>query len=198
MSMQSHGYHHGDLRAACLFAGMELLDEGDEEALSLRAVARRAGVSANAPYRHFADKNALLAALATKGFQMLAQSMSEFDSTAPAGEEFVALGQSYVRFALAHPSLFRLMYGHPCTRYSAEAQAAADDSNAVLMARVARLVPESQQMMFAVGSWSLVHGLASLILDGKLILGSREQVDDMVRNIVKTVLEAKVELVDGR
>jgi AcrR family transcriptional regulator len=189
-SRTGDGYHHGDLRAACLEAAMSLLEEGTETALSLRAVARRAGVSPNAPYRHYRDKDALLAALATQGFQNLRHLMADADASAPAGEEFVALGQAYVRFALEHPGLFRLMFGHPCGRSDPETTAAAAEVTAVLNARVARLVPKAQERAFAIGSWSLVHGLASLMLDGKLTHGGPDQVDELVRGVVKTALES--------
>jgi AcrR family transcriptional regulator len=168
---------------------MSLLEEGTEATLSLRAVARRAGVSANAPYRHYRDKDALLAALATRGYQDLRRLMADADASAPAGEEFVALGQAYVRFALEHPGLFRLMFGHPCSRSDPETTAAAAEVTAVLDARVAKLVPEGRAQAFAIGSWSLVHGLASLVLDGKLTPGGPEQVDELVRSVVRTALE---------
>ena len=73
-SQAGDGYHHGDLRAACLDAAMSLLEEGTEATLSLRAVARRAGVSANAPYRHYRDKDELLAALATTWLSRICES----------------------------------------------------------------------------------------------------------------------------
>jgi AcrR family transcriptional regulator len=168
---------------------MSLLEEGAESTLSLRAVARRAGVSANAPYRHYRDKDALLAALATRGFQNLRKLMFDAEASAPAGEEFVALGQSYVRYALEHPGLFRLMFGHPCSRSDPDTTAAAAEVTAVLAARVSRLVPAEQQQAFMVGSWSLVHGLASLVLDGKLTPGGPEQVDELVRSAVRATLE---------
>ncbi|MFJ2645216.1 TetR/AcrR family transcriptional regulator [Streptomyces sp. NPDC087420] len=182
-------YHHGDLRAACIESAISLLDEGGESTLSLRAVARRAGVSANAPYRHFRDKNALLAALATHGFHELGRLMKEADNSADPGEEFLALGQSYVRYALDHPGIFRLMYGHPCSRYDAEANAAAAESAQVLANRVSQLVPEESRQALLIGSWALVHGLASLILDGKITSGGPEEVDDLVRVTVRTILE---------
>jgi AcrR family transcriptional regulator len=182
-------YHHGDLRAACIESAISLLDEGGESTLSLRAVARRAGVSANAPYRHFRDKNALLAALATHGFHELGRLMKEADNSADPGEEFLALGQSYVRYALDHPGIFRLMYGHPCSRYDPEANAAAAESAEVLANRVSQLVPEESRQALLIGSWALVHGLASLILDGKITPGGPEEVDDLVRVTVRTVLE---------
>ena len=188
-SQAGDGYHHGDLRAACLDAAMGLLEEGTEATLSLRAVARRAGVSANAPYRHYRDKDELLAALATRGYQDLRKLMSDADASAPAGEELVAVGRSYVRYALEHPGLFRLMFGHPCSRSHPDTTAAAAEVTAVLAARVSKLVPEERRPAFMVGLWSLVHGLASLVLDGKLTPGGPEQVDELVGDTVRTMLE---------
>src|SRR5436190_24145857 len=96
-------YHHGNLRPALLAGAAKILEKEGVTALSLREAARRAGVSHNAPYRHFADRDALLAALAAEGFQMLGEAMRAHD-----GRE---MGEAYVRFALAHPERFRLMFG---------------------------------------------------------------------------------------
>lgn len=74
---QNNGYHHGDLRAACLRAARELLEEDGSAGLSLRAVARRAGVSATAPYRHFADRDALVSGVAAQGYRELAGELAE-------------------------------------------------------------------------------------------------------------------------
>src|SRR5213075_1047621 len=112
-------YHHGDLPAALLRAAGRTLEKRGIGALSLRETARRAGVSHNAPYRHFPDREALLAALAAQGFAMLG---SEQKSSAATGG-LRAMGEAYVRFALAHPQRFRLMFGgqmrfakHPALR----------------------------------------------------------------------------------
>jgi AcrR family transcriptional regulator len=142
----SRPYHHGDLRAALLDAALELLE--DDETFSLRAVARRAGVSPNAPYRHYADKEALLAALATYGFAQLADRLE-------AAAELTGMAEQYVAFALSHPGLFRLMYGRPT------ANAAAARTAEILASRLAD--PALQ-----IGAWAMVHGLAVLLLDGKL------------------------------
>lgn len=142
----SRPYHHGDLRAALLDAALALLEE--DETFSLRAVARRAGVSPTAPYRHYQDKEALLAAVATDGFTQLADRLD-------AAPELTAMAEEYVAFALAHPALFRLMYGRP-TANTASARTAA-----ILASRVAD--PAVQ-----IGAWAMVHGLAVLLLDGKL------------------------------
>src|ERR1700674_5400381 len=96
-------YHHGDLPAALLRAAGKTLEKHGPAGLSLRAAARRAGVSHNAPYRHFPGREALLAALAAEGFAMLAERLR--------GQPGRAMGEAYVRFALEHPQRFRLMFG---------------------------------------------------------------------------------------
>src|SRR2546427_8857402 len=96
-------YHHGNLRTALLRAAGERLEKQGITALSLREAARRVGVSHNAPYRHFADREALLAALAAQGFEMLGQAMR--------GQTGRGMGEAYVRFALQYPQRFRLMFG---------------------------------------------------------------------------------------
>jgi AcrR family transcriptional regulator len=168
VSTSERGYHHGDLRAACLDAALALLETGDEADLSLRAVARRAGVSPNAPYRHYPDKDALLAALATRGYQQLGDDLAAADAAAEPGRHFVAMATAYVAYALAHPALFRLMFGHPCSRSHPETTEAAHAAAVPLAARAAEVVPPGSRDTFVTGAWSLVHGLAALLLDGKL------------------------------
>jgi AcrR family transcriptional regulator len=163
----SRPYHHGDLRAALLDAALGLLEE--DETFSLRAVARRAGVSPTAPYRHYQDKEALLAALATYGFDQLADRLD-------AAAELTGMAEEYVTFALAHPGLFRLMYGRP-TANNASARTAA-----ILASRVAD--PAVQ-----IGAWAMVHGLAVLLLDGRLPGADPRQ---LVRATVAAVLTPAV------
>jgi AcrR family transcriptional regulator len=188
VSTSKAGYHHGDLRAACLTAAMELLAEGDEATLSLRAVARRAGVSANAPYRHYPDKDALLTAMATQGFHDLRDDLIQADARAAADDTFVAMAQAYVFFGVQNPALFGLMFGHPCSRNDPETSAAAAETMAVLAQRVATVVPTARHESFLIGAWALVHGLASLVLNGKLPADDRQGLDDMVRSTVETML----------
>jgi AcrR family transcriptional regulator len=166
-SAEGRSYHHGDLRAALLDAALGLLDDG--EAFSLRAVARRAGVSPNAPYRHYQDKDALLSALAGCGFDRLADRLE-------AAPDLVAMAQVYVAFALRHPGLFRLMYGRPT------ANAAWGRTAEILASRLG--TPALQ-----VGAWALVHGLAVLLLDGKLACTDP---DALVRTTVAAVLTPAV------
>src|SRR5919206_2322086 len=99
-------YHHGNLRPALLRTAAKTLEKEGLGALSLRELARRAGVSHNAPYRHFPDRDSLLAALAAEGFEMLGDALEK----RPRRE----MGEAYVEFALAHPQRFRLMFGGLC------------------------------------------------------------------------------------
>lgn len=160
----ARGYHHGDLRTALLAAAAELLVEAGVAAISLREVARRAGVSHSAPYRHFADRDALLAALAIDGFDELAQRMKRQSAAGLA-----ALGQCYVAFALEQPGRFALMFGGIAdkSRYP-QLQHAAQLLYQQLGAAVEALTPEQDQATASLAAWSLVHGLAKLLLDEQL------------------------------
>ena len=161
-------YHHGSLRTALLAEAMEMLAEQGAEALSLRAVARRAGVSAMAPYRHYPDKESLLAAVAAQGFDSLRATLQAADDAAAPGCALVEQAVAYVGFANANPALFRLMFGprHPGACRDLDRASAA--AYAVLADRVARDTPAALRGTRVLGCWSLVHGLASLALDGRL------------------------------
>ena len=163
------GYHHGNLREALIEAAIGLLREGGAEALSLRATARRVGVSAMAPYRHFADKEALLAAVAAHGFALLTARLSEADALPddPTGA-LVAQGVAYVRFACDDPARFRLMFGTMQPAGYPDLDAAAEAAYAILARRVASLSEADEQDDVTLACWSLVHGLASLLVDGRL------------------------------
>lgn len=161
MSTSDRPYHHGDLPAALLAAGAALLDEGGDGALSLREVARRAGVSPAAAYRHLPDKEALLARLAVRGYAEFAAALREAAGTAP-DAALVAMGIAYVDFALARPARFRLMFG-PLTARSADAALGVARAGAFeTLSRVAGSRAASLR------AWGLVHGLAMLLLDGAL------------------------------
>src|SRR6185503_3184160 len=152
-------YHHGDLRAAMLAAASKIVEKEGTTGLSVREAARRAGVSHNAPYRHFPDREALLAAVAAEGFRELGERLK--DRT---GRE---LGEAYVRFALEQPQRFRLMFGGalPSGKYP-ELQQHARATFERLQAAFAGLGADAE--FAAAAAWSLVHGLAHLLLDGHL------------------------------
>ncbi|MFG2377172.1 TetR/AcrR family transcriptional regulator [Streptomyces sp. NPDC048504] len=180
-------YHHGDLHAALLSAATDLLEE-DGAGLSLRAVARRAGVSPTAPYRHFADKEALENELAAQGFADLQQRLGATGSQPVALDRLALIAVSYVRFALDRPALFRLMFGTPCTNTQDARTAAAAKLHEFVMAGVNEAFPQADAEALATACWSLVHGLAFLHLDGKLPSSNPAEVDARVIAAITAIL----------
>ena len=162
-------YHHGALREALINAGLAILSEGgDPVSFSLRGAARRAGVSAMAPYRHFPDKEALLAAVAAVGFDRLATAQGRADQHADPAEAIIGQGVAYVAFACAEPALFHLMFGAGSVTKSGDLAAASQRSFRLLRDRVATLAPPALTEAWTLRCWSLVHGLAALAVDGQL------------------------------
>ena len=164
-------YHHGALRPALIAAARVLLDEGGPDAVGLREAARRVGVSATATYRHFDDKEALLAAVAVEGFHEFGAALAAAES---APDPLRAMGAAYVDFALARPGMFRLMFSPMLSarRGDKDLQAAAAAAFATLSRGVGAPSdappPSAEIPAAAIAAWSLVHGLAHLILDGVL------------------------------
>ncbi len=179
------GYHHGDLRTAAVAEGLKLLETTPLADLSLREIARNVGVSATAIYRHFPEKNALLAALAQDGLRQLAKLQAPKDGET-AAESFLASGRAYVRFAIANPALFKLIFTslpsntHP-TDTSVEGSPAW-----LLYNNVSRLLKQDasavERYVAVLRAWSLVHGLAMLILDHQVERTEAEQLIDQVIN----------------
>jgi AcrR family transcriptional regulator len=162
-------YHHGELRQTVLQAAGDILEKEGLEALSVRELARRAGVSHNAPYRHFPDRASLHAALAAEGFEMLAHALQ----SRPRRE----MGEAYVGFALAHPERFRLMFTglaglEPRARRVYEG----------LLESFADLGEDAP--CAAAAAWGLMHGLSHLLLDGHF---AGEDKRRFVRDVLSTV-----------
>ena len=149
-----------------LRAAGKLLDKEGVEALSLREVARRAGVSHAAPYRHFPERDALLAALAVEGFEWLAVGQRE----AAAAGGLRAMGEAYVEFALAHPQRFRLMFGGgiPLGKHARLREVAMRAYEELSGALASRYPGAPGAMDCSVAAWALVHGLAQLMLGGRI------------------------------
>jgi AcrR family transcriptional regulator len=166
-------YHHGDLRSALITAALAAVESGGAATLSLRGVARAAGVSPMAPYHHFRDRTALVAAVAEAGFRRLyAMKLAALGDIADPRAALIAGSTAYVAFILEHPELYRLMKSaeladraaHPAL---AEAAALPSAKLAELLAALAasgRLstTPEAAAAML----WSFVHGLGILVIDG--------------------------------
>src|ERR1700681_116816 len=183
-------YHHGDLRAACLRAALELLEEGGATALSLRAVARRAGVSPAAPYRHYADREALVSAVAEVGYRELAERLAAAHPAPSTPEQLASVGVAYVEFALARPALFRMMFGEPCDRDNDERVAATAAVSLYLREIVARCFPQADAEALAPAIWALVHGLAFLHLDGEVKAPTPSASADRVTAAIHGLLSA--------
>lgn len=149
------------LRDRLVDAALTQLDSGEE--FSLRSAARAAGVSAMAPYRHFADKEALLVAVAARGFDDLRASLIAADAAPDPHAALIAQGLAYVRFALARTALFRLMFAG----VASGPPPGEDTAYGVLARRMSDLLPD-QAETGAITCWATVHGLATLALDGRL------------------------------
>lgn len=162
-------YHHGDLRSALVDAGLNALETTDIAAISLRQIARDVGVSATAVYRHFPDKRALMNALAGAGLEKLGRAQADAAEAAPdRASAFGATGRAYVRFALAHPALFRLIFSH----MPPAGETVFGDSIAARLlhdkAAAATSGDPAETRRLMVQAWAIVHGLAMLMLDGQL------------------------------
>jgi AcrR family transcriptional regulator len=190
MSTSSAPYHHGDLRAACLRAALELLEENGATALSLRAVARRAGVSPTAPYRHYADRDALISAVAAVGYRELAGHLATAHPSPSTPDDLAAVAVAYVQFALQQPALFRVMFVEPCDPDHSERVAATAAISEYVGAIVRRSFPGSDPEALSTAVWAFVHGLAFLHLDGKLDTSTPAVVADRVRAAVHALLTA--------
>jgi AcrR family transcriptional regulator len=171
-----------DLRTRVLSASLELLEQQGLAALSMREVARRAGVSHQAPYHHFSDRESILAALVAEGFDELAVRLgSALDETSTSARaryaSVVAAGVAYVRFALDRTGIFRVMFRPELVDHARfpEAVAAGERAFATLERLVRLLGHPSPGAIDTTMQWSMVHGLATLLVDGKLgaTLGSR-------------------------
>ncbi len=172
--MTERSYHHGDLRNALIKAALVRLEKGGTDALSLRGLAERVGVSRTAPYRHFAGKDALLAVVAASGFARFAEALRAAKGR-NAGKRLAALGRAYFAFARQNPGLLRLMFGprEGPDRSSPELVAASGDAYAELYGAVCAVLEEEglpldRAHVASLAAWSLVHGLSHLMLDQAL------------------------------
>ncbi|WP_432177292.1 TetR/AcrR family transcriptional regulator [Streptomyces sp. NBC_00063] len=190
MPQASSSYHHGDLRAACLRAARELLEEDGSAGLSLRAVARRAGVSATAPYRHYADRDALVSAVAAEGYRELAEDLAAAHPAPTTPDELSAVAVAYVRFALDRPAMFRVMFAEPCDPTDEERVAATAAISEYVRGIVRGAFPGADPEVLSTTVWALVHGLAFLHLDGKLDTSTPEVVAAQVESAVQALFTA--------
>lgn len=189
-------YHHGDLRSALLREAAALIAEAGVEGVTMRSLSQRVGVSRTAPYRHFADKEALLVAVAADGFQALRERLqaAQTGGRSEALVQFEEMGAAYVAFATSHPAHYRLMYGKEALQRDRhpelhEAANAIYDELGALIQRyqeegVIRSGPAGE---LAYVAWSTVHGLASLLVDGQM--ERPDDIDALARLATRVLLE---------
>ena len=193
-------YYGGDLRRDLLDTALELIAREGASAVSLRALARRLGVSHAAPANHFPDKAALFTAIAVEGFTLLGQAMAgavdELGPEATAGQRFRAAGRAYTSFALAHPAHFAVMWQRDLLHKDDPELAAAGDATFELLLGGVRDVqaegwaPGADPQAVAYLAWSVVHGLAALWLGGSLQRGqhSFDEIAGQVASLLGGVL----------
>lgn len=184
---KKQAYHHGDLRRALQQEAVRIIQKKGVDALTLRVVGERLGVSRTALYRHFADKSALLAAVASEGFRMLrVQLLESWEQHGQSGKAFEEMGMAYVRFAVEHPSHYRVMFGGR-VEASVDPDLAREGSGAFQALVDALLALQKQggvrgenPLRLAQFIWATVHGIAMLAIDG-LLERQHTDVETLVR-----------------
>jgi AcrR family transcriptional regulator len=168
-------YHHGDLQRALVQEAIRTIQSHGIAALTLRDVGTKLGVSRTAPYRHFADKQALLAAVAAEGFHMLRTALqTAWGDGSAAADGLDRMGHAYVRFAVEHSSHYRVMFSEIVrdrvmqTVTSPDTHAFQVLADAILAEQGAGRVREGDPHQIALYVWSVVHGVAMLAIDGML------------------------------
>lgn len=201
--MTRQNYHHGDLRHALLGAGIDLAREGGPDAVVLREATRRVGVSPNAAYRHFADRDALLDAVSDASMAELAAAIDERFRAIPAGEpetvaraQLRAVGTGYVAFAQDEPGLFRTAFFVPADMEQAAVPTKAGPGGRTPFEMLAAaldlfvasgIMPASRRPNAEFLAWSSVHGLSMLLIDGPLRALPRDQADAVTQNVIDMV-----------
>jgi len=209
---RSKPYHHGDLRQALIDAACTQIENEGTEKLSLRALARDAGVSPTAPYRHFPTKNCLLAAIAAEGFIELREQLEDDISNIHGDclDRLAACGHTYVNYAVENPTKFNLMFGDVLadfTPYDGLQQTANETFNKfmgqVKAAQDAGLIADAPFDEIAAYVWSSMHGIASLIINKGTKIGlkgeipssiiavryMRDNLDVLIQRVIKGLIE---------
>ena len=177
MSAVKQKYHHGDLRTALLDSALEIIGELGPQGLTIREVARRAGVSHAAPYRHFTDKNALILAVVERGFALMQETID--NEKEAAGDDplaqFAASGMAYVNFALEHPAYYRVMFSGDLLSTTGDVsfQHTSQEALEELVSDVTRcqelkVIKPGDPVTQALTILSTIHGFVSLVNDNRL------------------------------
>jgi AcrR family transcriptional regulator len=167
---ERQGYHHGDARNALISAAEELLESVGAARLSLRQLSERAGLSRQAAYNHFADKQALLAELARAGFERLAAGLRRATAGHSGRAALAHAAEAYIAFAQRSPAQFRLMFARELVDLSRfpTARAAGAAAFGVLVSVVETITTDKQVGDLSLAAWCLVHGYATLCIEANL------------------------------
>ncbi len=195
-------YHHGDLRRAMVDAALEILGETQSLELSLRELARRAGVSHNAPYKHFADKRELLAAVSAAGFETLTKRMvHEMARLSDPREQLFAMLRAYVDHGVENPALYSLMFGgylggpdrsRPAIELAEAEKTKALLAGVIIAGGLGHAISDTSRNERKIAGailacWSLVHGLTLLLVDG--LVGPKKKSAALADRLVQGMLE---------
>jgi AcrR family transcriptional regulator len=190
MATAKLAYHHGDLRSALIESALEIIEEIGPQGLTIREVARRAGVSHAAPYRHYADKDELILAVVERGFELLNDTMvAARESAGPEPiDQFAASGEAYFSFALGFPTYYRVMFsgdllnsnGHESLRHTSSS-AFTQMTDDIKRCQDLGVVKPGDPQLQAVAIVSTVHGFVSLVNDNRLehLLGAELSVKQL-------------------
>ena len=194
-------YHHGDLRRAIVEAALEIMRETQSLEISLRELARRAGVSHNAPYKHFAEKRDLLAAVSAAEFELLTKRMADqIAGLSNPRARLSAILRAYIRHGVENPALYRLMFGgylsgpndsRPEIERAAAEKTKALFAGAIIAGALGRPIPPTARNERKIDGailacWSVVHGLTMLLIDG--LVGPTDKSAELCESVVQGIL----------
>src|SRR5215471_14632697 len=183
--LSADGYHHGDLRNALMNAARKLLEERGPSSLALREIARRVGVSAPSAYHHFPNLDAIAVALAEQGAAEMAERLTALPRPSVNKSRLLRIGEAYVAFARANPALYRLMFGEGFPIASRSGQAVRDlrqKARDTIESALADRLPQADLSIAGLFLWSVIHGLALLVIDGQI--NPEEDADDIVLRVL--------------
>ncbi|NKJ73366.1 TetR family transcriptional regulator [Rhizobium leguminosarum bv. viciae] len=204
-STEQRPYHHGDLHRAIVDAALDVLSESQTTEFSLRELARRAGVSHNAPYKHFADKRELLGAVSAVGFELLAKRMAEATKELDSPRErLTAMARAYVCGGVNNPALYRLMFGGYLAgqdeRRPAIERTAAYNMKALIVGAISdgalgRPIADTEANTRMIDGailvfWSQMHGLTLLLVDR--LVGPSDKMGELTESVLQGMLDGLV------
>lgn len=193
---KTKNYHKGDLRNKLISSGLKILSENGMESLSLRMVAKRAGVSHAAPYRHFENREALIAAIAEDGYKKLSDNILSAAALHPQNPElqFKEAGWGYIQFAIENPEHLKVMFGSFSKGCELDRGTSFDDLIGLIRnCQDSGLIRNEDPLILALTTWSTVHGLALILINNQMpeagIPADRKSREQMVRKIIDILFE---------